>query len=228
MITYATPRRRNAHSTPIAHPMIETPVRKPSHQASLPNALTLTGLLLILLTTHFLDRSPSPLSLVPHALLSSLSVPIALLPPMAHPSKTHHHHHRASLHTSSAPHSTVAGGAAMTSARPPSKKQLGNAGWTLIHSIAANFPDEPSESEQGHAKAFLKSISKLYPCRRCRHHFDKFLASSPPDLSSRDSFVLWACTAHNDVNRRNGKSEFPCEVPALEKRWGDCGCQRKK
>lgn len=113
------------------------------------------------------------------------------------------------------------------SERPPSKKAVGNAGWTLIHSIAANFPQQPSDQDKNNAKVFLKSIAKLYPCKRCRYHFDRYLTSSPPDVSSRDAFVLWACAAHNDVNRRNGKPEFPCSVTALDQRWGDCGCKNK-
>lgn len=112
--------------------------------------------------------------------------------------------------------------------KPPSKKELGNAGWTLIHSIAANYPQSPSTSEQHHAKAFLRSIGKLYPCKRCRQHFAKYLSTSPPDLSTRDQFVLWACTAHNEVNKRQGKSEFPCHLQNLDQRWGDCGCKLKK
>ncbi|CDF36087.1 unnamed protein product [Chondrus crispus] len=115
-----------------------------------------------------------------------------------------------------------------TTSKPPSRKELGNAGWTLIHSIAANYPPTPSSSEQRHAKAFLKSIGKLYPCKRCRQHFSKYLSTTPPDLTSRDRFMLWACKAHNEVNRRQGKPEFPCQMQNLESRWGDCGCKLKK
>lgn len=109
----------------------------------------------------------------------------------------------------------------------PTKKQVGNAGWTLIHSIAANYPEHPSESDRYHASAFLTSIGKLYPCKRCRRHFERYIVASPPELSSKQVFMLWACRAHNDVNRRNNKREFPCTLHALEQRWGDCGCTMK-
>lgn len=115
-----------------------------------------------------------------------------------------------------------------TTTQKPSKKEVGQAGWTLIHSIAANYPHRPSTSEQRHAKAFLKSIGKLYPCKRCRQHFSKYLSTSPPDLSNRDEFMQWACRAHNEVNRRQGKPEFPCQMQDLDQRWGDCGCKLKK
>lgn len=177
-----------------------------------PTVLTVTGVTLIFIVILFDQTIPF------HFLLPTLTAPFRLsvllvsssspetTTDMAHSSRSHHH----------------------TGAKPPSKKEIGNAGWTLIHSIAANFPEEPTENDQRYAKLFLKSIAKLYPCKRCQHHFDKYLAASPPDVSSRNAFVVWACDAHNDVNRRNGKREFPCQMPALEQRWGDCGCRRKK
>lgn len=115
-----------------------------------------------------------------------------------------------------------------TIAKAPSKREIGNAGWTLIHSIAANYPEKPSEGDQYHAKAFLRSIGKLYPCKRCRQHFARYLAASPPVLTSRNEFLQWTCGAHNQVNKREGKPEFSCSMPSLEHRWGDCGCQLKK
>lgn len=113
------------------------------------------------------------------------------------------------------------------SPKPPSKRELGQASWTLIHSIAANYSHTPTANDQYHAKAFLRSIAKLYPCKRCRQHFDKYIAAAPPDLSNRDGFVLWACSAHNAVNRRQNKEEFPCRMADLDRRWGDCGCKLK-
>lgn len=112
--------------------------------------------------------------------------------------------------------------------KPPSKKELGNAGWTLIHSVAVTYPLSPNDKDKFQATAFLNSIAHLYPCKRCRRHFEKYLVASPPNLSSRQGFMIWACRAHNDVNRRNGKREFPCNLNALEPRWGDCGCTQKK
>ena len=39
-----------------------------------------------------------------------------------------------------------------------------------------------------------------------------------PRLESREEFGRWMCRAHNEVNRKLGKSEFDCG--RWEERWG--------
>ncbi len=64
---------------------------------------------------------------------------------------------------------------------PPSKEQLGQGGWTLIHTMAANYPEKPSTSDKRHARAFFQSLGALYPCKLCRDHFDRYIAVQPPE-----------------------------------------------
>ena len=37
---------------------------------------------------------------------------------------------------------------------------------------------------------------------------------------------MWLCRAHNEVNKRNGKEEFYCDMGVLDARWKDCGCDK--
>lgn len=67
------------------------------------------------------------------------------------------------------------------SVRPPNKEQLGRGGWTIIHTMAANYPQSPTDDEKVHATAFFRSIGALYPCKLCRDHFDRFIAVQPPE-----------------------------------------------
>ena len=64
--------------------------------------------------------------------------------------------------------------------KPPSKQELGSSSWTLIHTFAAKYPDEPTEEEQRLAYGFVKSLTKLYPCEECAKHFEKFVSLHPP------------------------------------------------
>lgn len=118
-------------------------------------------------------------------------------------------------------------GLAQQPPHPPSRQELGNAGWLLLHKIATTYEDEPTQAEQARLRRFLDDWSHLYPCSECAGHFQALLRESPPDTSSRLAFMAWLCTSHNTVNKRLGKEQFPCDVEALEDRWGGCGCAEK-
>ena len=100
---------------------------------------------------------------------------------------------------------------------PPDIIDLGHAGWTLLHSTAAYYPEKPSEEKQSETQNFLASFAKAYPCNHCATDFQRYIKRNPPTLTSRKEFSLWTCRAHNEVNIRLGKPEFPCE--RADDRW---------
>lgn len=107
---------------------------------------------------------------------------------------------------------------------PPTKQELGQAGWTLLHTMAANFPDAPTPRQQSRIEAFLHVLGEHYPCEVCASHFRKHAASHPIVTTTREGLSMWLCEAHNDVNVRNGKEAYFCDLGVLDARWKDCGC----
>jgi len=109
---------------------------------------------------------------------------------------------------------------------PADREELGRQSWTLLHSIAAYYPEKPSEEHRRHAHSFLEALSHLYPCTHCAYHLRDSMAKAPPKLESRTDFSMWLCAQHNDVNRRLGKPEFECAPDVLLRRWrtGDPRC----
>eukprot|EP00301_Raphidiophrys_heterophryoidea_P016167 c2565_g1_i1.p1 GENE.c2565_g1_i1~~c2565_g1_i1.p1 ORF type:complete len:188 (-),score=25.77 c2565_g1_i1:369-932(-) len=107
---------------------------------------------------------------------------------------------------------------------PPTRKQLGNSAWTLLHTVAATTPLEPDADHQEYLINFVYSFINLFPCEQCRAHAQVNLANFPPDqhVTDRDSFVQWACRFHNVVNEQLGKAQFDCA--RVDDRWGGCGC----
>lgn len=87
--------------------------------------------------------------------------------------------------------------------------------------MTLRFPDHPTEAERESLKQFFHLFSRLYPCGECASHFQQLLKELPPQTSSRMSSALWLCAAHNKVNQRLGKPEFPCDK--LDETY-DCGC----
>uniref|UniRef100_A0A7S2D2E8 Sulfhydryl oxidase n=1 Tax=Haptolina brevifila TaxID=156173 RepID=A0A7S2D2E8_9EUKA len=109
---------------------------------------------------------------------------------------------------------------------PPDRDELGRHSWTLLHTMAAYFPDKPSSVESATALGFIRAIGVLYPCRHCATEFQAGLEESPPRANSRAELSVWLCEAHNRVNRLLGKPEFKCSVASLDARWrkGDVHC----
>ncbi|KAJ5555182.1 ERV/ALR sulphydryl oxidase [Penicillium sp. DV-2018c] len=104
---------------------------------------------------------------------------------------------------------------------PPDVEQLGRSTWTLLHSMAATYPEKASTEHQDNMRGFLKFFSKLYPCWVCADDFQTWMAHpsgrNQPRLGSRKEFGWWMCEAHNEVNRKLGKKEFDCRL--WEERW---------
>ena len=98
---------------------------------------------------------------------------------------------------------------------PPTKQELGQAGWTLLHTMAANFPERPTARQQARAVAFLRALGDLYPCELCASHFRMHMQQHPIASTSREELSLWMCEAHNEVNVRNGKEAYYCDIGVL-------------
>ena len=109
---------------------------------------------------------------------------------------------------------------------PPDVEVLGRSSWTLLHSIAAQYPDTPSRTQQSDLLRFVDLFSKLYPCWTCAEDFQSYISREVPQVKSRDEFGQWLCGAHNDVNRKLGKPVFDCSKWAerWQTGWKDGSC----
>lgn len=90
-------------------------------------------------------------------------------------------------------------------------------GWTLLHTIAAYYPDNPTDEDKLKNLNFIKSFSQVFPCNYCAKDFQEIIRDYPPDLNNRYHFSQWMCMAHNMVNEKLGKPFFDCSL--IDKRW---------
>lgn len=102
---------------------------------------------------------------------------------------------------------------------PPDREELGRHSWTLLHTLAAYFPAQPSSEQSQAAVSLIHAVGMLYPCRHCAEDFQKGLEEHPPLAGSRESLSIWVCEAHNRVNTLLGKPFFPCILSKLDERW---------
>ncbi|KAA0203300.1 hypothetical protein HAZT_HAZT001967 [Hyalella azteca] len=110
---------------------------------------------------------------------------------------------------------------------PADVMSLGRGSWRLLHTLAANYPDAPTEEEKQNVTQFIELFSRVYPCPPCAQDFREWLGSNPPDVRSGPMLSQFFCRAHNEVNRKLNKKEFDCKL--VDERWklgwkdGSCG-----
>ena len=103
------------------------------------------------------------------------------------------------------------------------KQEIGRNTWSLLHSIAASYPNEPSEEDKKHIANFLFGLANLFPCKICGTHLLKMLKKEGVHADSREELVNYICKIHNIVNKVLEKPTFNCKK-AFDFWGGDCGC----
>lgn len=103
--------------------------------------------------------------------------------------------------------------------KPPNPIEVGNAGWTILHTSAAAFPNKPSDDQKSAMSSFIYSWSKVYACGHCAYHMRTVLATKPPVVDSKRAVSQYVCELHNNVNYMLGKETYDCDPEVVLKRW---------
>lgn len=104
------------------------------------------------------------------------------------------------------------------------KAELGKATWTLLHMLAAQYPDKPTKQQRRDAKELITCLTRMYPCADCARHFQQIVKKDPPAVGNKEELQLWMCRTHNAVNRSLGKPTFNCDLVAS--RWAPLDCSQ--
>jgi len=92
--------------------------------------------------------------------------------------------------------------------RQPS--QFGPHYWYMLHSMALNYPVNPTAFAKTKMKAFIEAIPFLLPCLNCTEHAKEFMAKAniQEALRGRKDLFTFFWNFHNLVNKRIGKPEM--------------------
>jgi hypothetical protein len=98
------------------------------------------------------------------------------------------------------------------------KKGLGASSWSLLHTVAATYPDKPSLVQQRHIKQFFHRVAEFYPCRYCAADFRESIKKHPVRTENKEVLSVWVCERHNEVNEKLGKPIMNCDK--IWEKWG--------
>ncbi|CAD2221933.1 Erv1p [Angomonas deanei] len=102
---------------------------------------------------------------------------------------------------------------------PPSPIELGNAGWSILHSAAAVYPYKPTKEQKEAMKGFIYGWSHVYACNWCAYHMRRYVAEHPPVVDDKISVSRYICAFHNNVNEHVGNPTYSCDPDVLLRRW---------
>ena len=63
---------------------------------------------------------------------------------------------------------------------PLDREELGRSTWSLLHTIAAYYPDQPTAAQQESMRQLFLSLAQFYPCEVCAEDFRESIAAIPP------------------------------------------------
>jgi hypothetical protein len=102
----------------------------------------------------------------------------------------------AAARTRGVPHRARCQGGAVT------REELGRCTWTLLHTLAAQYAEQPTKQQQRDARELVRAgargrgaashlaaqiliLTRLYPCRECAVHFAELVRSVPARAATR-------------------------------------------
>ena len=87
-------------------------------------------------------------------------------------------------------------------------KVWGSCGWLFLHSVALNYPVNPTYNDKVHMKTYFEMVGKVLPCNTCKKHYEDNLKKLPIQLNSRKDLLNWTIDFHNLVNEIIGKKKI--------------------
>lgn len=89
---------------------------------------------------------------------------------------------------------------------PLPKSSWGPTFWNYLHTISANYPNNPRQTDKVNMQSSIYHFVREIPCLDpCRESAVNYIKTNPPDLTSKPRLFKWSVDFHNFVNQKLGK-----------------------
>jgi len=85
--------------------------------------------------------------------------------------------------------------------------------WFVIHTIALNFPENPTFEQKKSYESFFENLKYIIPCDKCRLHYTQRQQVNPVSkyLTDPNALFMYTIDLHNEVNKSLGKRIYSYE-----------------
>jgi len=85
--------------------------------------------------------------------------------------------------------------------------------WFFIHTIALNFPENPTFEQKKTYESFFDNLKYIIPCDKCRLHYTQRQQVNPVSkyLTDPNALFMYTIDLHNEVNKSLGKRIYSYE-----------------
>ena len=82
--------------------------------------------------------------------------------------------------------------------------------WFVIHTIALNYPNNPTYEDKRVMEEFFNNLKSIIPCDKCRIHYRQRLERNPiiNYLDNKESIFRYTINLHNQVNKSLNKKIY--------------------
>ena len=85
--------------------------------------------------------------------------------------------------------------------------------WFFLHTIARNYPENPSSQDKQSHLQFFSLLQSIIPCEICKQNYKAHFVKFPlqKSLNTRVDFQKWLINIHNEVNKIHKKKQYTYE-----------------
>jgi hypothetical protein len=103
--------------------------------------------------------------------------------------------------------------------------------WVVIHTLALNYPNNPSYEQKRIHEDFFNNLVFLIPCDKCRIHYRQHINNNPVvnHLKNSDTLFRYTIEIHNEVNKTLNKKIYSYDeaVNFYKNKYGETNPQNK-